>query len=45
MLWFQSLQKQNLQLMKSVITGTIHCKPGAAELLVQAVYTILTNRR
>lgn len=41
----QSLQRQNLHLMKEVIDGAIHCKPGAAELLVQEVYTVLTNRR
>uniref|UniRef100_UPI0037E7C28D spermatogenesis-associated protein 4 n=1 Tax=Semicossyphus pulcher TaxID=241346 RepID=UPI0037E7C28D len=40
----RSLQKQNLHLMKEVIDGTIHCKPGAAELLVQEIYTVLTNR-
>ncbi|XP_049898196.1 spermatogenesis-associated protein 4 [Epinephelus moara] len=40
----KSLQKQNLHLMKEVIDGVIHCKPGAAELLVQEVYTVLTNR-
>ncbi|XP_018534907.1 spermatogenesis-associated protein 4 isoform X2 [Lates calcarifer] len=40
----QALQKQNLHLLKEVVDGTIHCKPGAAELLVQEVYTILTNR-
>ncbi|XP_059202960.1 spermatogenesis-associated protein 4 [Centropristis striata] len=38
------LHKQNLHLMKEAIDGAIHCKPGAAELLVQEVYTILTNR-
>ncbi|XP_041800596.1 spermatogenesis-associated protein 4 [Chelmon rostratus] len=40
----RSLQKQNLHLMKDVVDGTIHCKPGAAELLVREVYTALTNR-
>ncbi|XP_031722838.1 spermatogenesis-associated protein 4 [Anarrhichthys ocellatus] len=40
----KSLQKQNLHLMKEIIDGSIHCKPGAAELLVQEVYTNLTNR-
>ncbi|XP_071313313.1 spermatogenesis-associated protein 4 isoform X2 [Trachinotus anak] len=40
----RSLQKQNMHLRKEVVEGTIHCKPGAAELLVQEVYTILTNR-
>ncbi|XP_016308579.1 LOW QUALITY PROTEIN: spermatogenesis-associated protein 4-like [Sinocyclocheilus anshuiensis] len=37
--------KQSISLLKDVIDGTIHCKPGAAELLVQEIYTILTNRR
>ncbi|XP_053179659.1 spermatogenesis-associated protein 4 [Scomber japonicus] len=40
----RSLQKLNLHLMKNVVDGTIHCKPGAAELLVQEIYTVLTNR-
>ncbi|XP_056295695.1 spermatogenesis-associated protein 4 [Pseudoliparis swirei] len=40
----RSLQKQNLHLTKEMINGSIHCKPGAAELLVQEVYTLLTNR-
>ncbi|XP_038555093.1 spermatogenesis-associated protein 4 [Micropterus salmoides] len=40
----RTLQKQNLHLMKEVIDGTVHCKPGAAELLVQEVYTILTKQ-
>nr|XP_046152575.1 spermatogenesis-associated protein 4 [Oncorhynchus gorbuscha]XP_046152576.1 spermatogenesis-associated protein 4 [Oncorhynchus gorbuscha] len=39
------LVKQNIHLQKDVLDGTIHCKPGAAELLVQEIYTILTNRR
>ncbi|XP_067312646.1 spermatogenesis-associated protein 4 [Pseudorasbora parva] len=39
------LVKQNISVMKEIIDGTIHCKPGAAELLVQEIYTILTNRR
>ncbi|XP_059372697.1 spermatogenesis-associated protein 4 [Carassius carassius] len=38
-------EKQNISLLKEVIDGTIHCKPGAAELLVQEIYTFLTNRR
>ncbi|XP_032383477.1 spermatogenesis-associated protein 4 isoform X1 [Etheostoma spectabile] len=41
----RSLQKQNLHLMQEFIDGAIHCKPRAAELLVQEVYTILTKRR
>ncbi|CAB1337365.1 unnamed protein product [Coregonus sp. 'balchen'] len=39
------LAKQNIHLLKEVLDGTIHCKPGAAELLVQEIYTILTKRR
>ncbi|XP_067104011.1 spermatogenesis-associated protein 4 [Osmerus mordax] len=39
------LQKENIQLLKEAIDGSIHCKPGAAELLVQEIYTVLTNRR
>ncbi|XP_029296914.1 spermatogenesis-associated protein 4 isoform X2 [Cottoperca gobio] len=42
--WSQIESKQNLHLMKEVIDGSIHCKPGAAELMVQEVYTLLTNR-
>ncbi|KAK9518396.1 hypothetical protein VZT92_023703 [Zoarces viviparus] len=40
----KSLQKHNLHLMKEIIDGSIHCKPRAAELLAQEVYTSLTNR-
>ncbi|KAJ8015448.1 hypothetical protein DPEC_G00026230 [Dallia pectoralis] len=39
------LAKQNVHFLTEAIDGTIHCKPGAAELLVQEIYTILTNRR
>uniref|UniRef100_A0A672HQS9 Spermatogenesis-associated protein 4 n=1 Tax=Salarias fasciatus TaxID=181472 RepID=A0A672HQS9_SALFA len=39
----RSLQKQNVVLMKEAVDGTIHCKPGAAEYLVQQIYTILTD--
>lgn len=31
--------------MKEVVDGTIHYKPGAAELLLQEVYSVVTNRR
>ncbi|XP_041917987.1 spermatogenesis-associated protein 4 isoform X1 [Alosa sapidissima] len=37
--------RQHIPLPKEVIDGTIHCKPGAAELLVQEIYSILTHRR
>ncbi|XP_039606006.1 spermatogenesis-associated protein 4 [Polypterus senegalus] len=38
------LSKRGIHLPKEVIEGTIHCKPGAAELLVQELYCRLTNR-
>ncbi|XP_061895787.1 spermatogenesis-associated protein 4 isoform X1 [Entelurus aequoreus] len=41
----QSLQRLCLLLMDKMVYGTIHCKAGAAELLVQHVYTILTKNR
>ncbi|XP_012689756.1 spermatogenesis-associated protein 4 [Clupea harengus] len=37
--------KHHIPLPKEVIDGTIHCKPGAAEILVQEIYSILTRRR
>ncbi|KAG8453810.1 hypothetical protein GDO86_000439 [Hymenochirus boettgeri] len=37
--------KKNLNVSKALIDGTIHCKPGAAELLIQDIYVMLTNRR
>ncbi|XP_076877228.1 spermatogenesis-associated protein 4 [Brachyhypopomus gauderio] len=46
--WSQTekiLGKQHLSLRKDFIDGTIHCKPGAAEALIQEIYTLLTNRR
>nr|XP_039253972.1 spermatogenesis-associated protein 4-like [Styela clava] len=36
--------KKKLDIPKEMIDGTIHCKPGAAELLVQTIYSSLTNR-
>ncbi|KAL7863486.1 hypothetical protein SRHO_G00124700 [Serrasalmus rhombeus] len=39
------LMKQHLSLVKEAVEGTIHCKPGAAEALVQEMYTLLTNKR
>ncbi|KAM4709430.1 spermatogenesis-associated protein 4 [Discoglossus pictus] len=38
-------QKRSLDVAKELIDGTIHCKPGAAELLLQDVYVMLTHRR
>ncbi|XP_018428730.1 PREDICTED: spermatogenesis-associated protein 4 [Nanorana parkeri] len=37
--------KRTLNVSKELIDGTIHCKPGAAEILLQEVYVMLTNRR
>ncbi|XP_030650125.1 spermatogenesis-associated protein 4 [Chanos chanos] len=39
------LAKRRISLLKEVIDGTMHCKPGAAEMLVQDIYSALTNRR
>ncbi|XP_060782768.1 spermatogenesis-associated protein 4 isoform X2 [Neoarius graeffei] len=39
------LMKRNISLMKESINGTIHCKPAAAEALIQEIYTLLTYRR
>uniref|UniRef100_A0AAQ4QW93 Uncharacterized protein n=1 Tax=Gasterosteus aculeatus aculeatus TaxID=481459 RepID=A0AAQ4QW93_GASAC len=41
----QSLQKHSLTLTTETVHGNIHCKPGAAELLLQEVYSILTHWR
>ncbi|KAJ1215721.1 hypothetical protein NDU88_003329 [Pleurodeles waltl] len=37
--------KRNLNISRELIDGTIHCKPGAAEMLLQTIYVTLTNRR
>ncbi|XP_028816497.1 spermatogenesis-associated protein 4 [Denticeps clupeoides] len=39
------LLRHNVHLLKEAIDGTMHCKPGAAELLVEEIYTTLTHRR
>ncbi|XP_075411897.1 spermatogenesis-associated protein 4 [Tenrec ecaudatus] len=38
------LARKNLKLPKELIHGTIHCKPGVPEILIQEVYTLLTHR-
>nr|XP_008523882.1 PREDICTED: spermatogenesis-associated protein 4 isoform X1 [Equus przewalskii]XP_008523883.1 PREDICTED: spermatogenesis-associated protein 4 isoform X2 [Equus przewalskii] len=38
------LAKKNLKLPKELIHGTIHCKAGVPEILIQEVYTLLTHR-
>uniref|UniRef100_A0A8C8S9G3 Spermatogenesis-associated protein 4 n=1 Tax=Pelusios castaneus TaxID=367368 RepID=A0A8C8S9G3_9SAUR len=40
----QFFSKRNLKPAQELIDGTIHCKPGAAEILVQDIYSMLTNR-
>ncbi|XP_075716348.1 spermatogenesis-associated protein 4 [Rhinoderma darwinii] len=37
--------KRKLNVSKELIDGTIHCKPGAAEILVQEIYVMLTHKR
>ncbi|XP_069487543.1 spermatogenesis-associated protein 4 [Ambystoma mexicanum] len=37
--------KRDIKISRELIDGTIHCKPGAAELLLQTIYVTLTNRR
>ncbi|XP_077588419.1 spermatogenesis-associated protein 4 isoform X1 [Stigmatopora nigra] len=41
----RTVQRLHLHLTEKLVYGTIHCKPGAAELLVQQVYSILTKHR
>lgn len=38
------LAKKNFKLPKELIHGTIHCKAGVPEILIQEVYTLLTHR-
>ncbi|MED6242010.1 hypothetical protein ATANTOWER_031819 [Ataeniobius toweri] len=40
----QFLQKHKMNLKKETVDGTIHSKPGAAELLLLDIYAILTNQ-
>ncbi|XP_047403833.1 spermatogenesis-associated protein 4 [Sciurus carolinensis] len=39
------LAKKNFKLPKELIHGTIHCKSGVPEILIQEVYTLLTHRQ
>ncbi|XP_063316082.1 spermatogenesis-associated protein 4 [Pelobates fuscus] len=39
------LLKRSLNISKELIDGTMHCKPGAAELILQDIYVMLTNKR
>jgi len=36
--------KEKLDIPKELIEGTIHCKPGAANALLERAYTQLTHR-
>ncbi|KAB0373422.1 hypothetical protein FD755_015081 [Muntiacus reevesi] len=38
------LARKKLKLPKELIHGTIHCKAGVPEILIQEVYTLLTHR-
>ncbi|XP_006168975.1 spermatogenesis-associated protein 4 [Tupaia chinensis] len=38
------LAKKKLKLPKELIHGTIHCKAGVPEILIQEVYTLLTHQ-
>ena len=40
----QFFTKEKLDVAKEFIEGTIHCKPGAANTLLERVYSLLTNR-
>lgn len=40
----QFFSKENLDIPKDVIEGTIHCKPGAASALLERMYKLLTHR-
>ncbi|XP_015763534.1 PREDICTED: spermatogenesis-associated protein 4-like [Acropora digitifera] len=37
-------QRHEFDIPKEVIDGTIHCKPNAAALLMERIYSLLTNR-
>ncbi|CAM4547900.1 unnamed protein product [Lepidochelys kempii] len=41
----QFFSRRKLKPVQELIDGTIHCKPGAAEILVQDIYSMLTNGR
>ncbi|XP_012507104.1 PREDICTED: spermatogenesis-associated protein 4 [Propithecus coquereli] len=38
------MARKNFKLPKELIHGTIHCKAGVPEILIQEVYTLLTHR-
>jgi len=45
--WFllkNFIDRHKLDVTEQLVEGTIHCKEGAAELLIEKIYEILTNR-
>ena len=40
----QFFERERISIEPALITNTIHCKPGAAEALLEAVYTLITKR-
>ncbi|XP_014672533.1 PREDICTED: spermatogenesis-associated protein 4-like [Priapulus caudatus] len=38
------IEKQKLCIPTDLIDGTIHCKEGAAQVLIETIYALLTNR-
>ncbi|CAH1777067.1 unnamed protein product [Owenia fusiformis] len=38
------IKRHKLDIEEELLEGTIHCKEGAAQLLVERIYNILTNR-
>ena len=42
--YIQFFAKEKLDISKEHIEGTIHCKPGAANALLERAYTLLTHR-
>uniref|UniRef100_M3YKV8 Spermatogenesis-associated protein 4 n=1 Tax=Mustela putorius furo TaxID=9669 RepID=M3YKV8_MUSPF len=40
----QFLARKKFKLSKELIHGTIHCKAGVPEILIQEIYTLLTHR-
>ena len=43
--WNQFLEAQGLALPPDAVEGTLHGKPGAAEVLLEALYSLLTHKR
>lgn len=39
------LARKRFKLAKELIHGTIHCKDGVPEILVEEIYTLLTHKK